>query len=140
MTWRKWNWRRFSTIFSRRGQLGKTMAIDSQTYQKQQPRDARIIALILQSLGVEDYDPKVVHQLLEFAHRKFTHTHITPIRLTQGNVTRLYNGCVSGCTGIWRTREQGRSRSGRHSTCYSRSCESFIHYPTAKRSMYKPFP
>lgn len=35
-----------------------------------QPRDARIVSLILQSLGVEDYDPKVVHQLLEFAHRK----------------------------------------------------------------------
>ncbi|KAI8092272.1 transcription initiation factor IID, 31kD subunit-domain-containing protein [Gilbertella persicaria] len=34
-----------------------------------QPRDARIVSLILQSLGVEDYDPKVVHQLLEFAHR-----------------------------------------------------------------------
>lgn len=27
------------------------------------------MSLILQSLGVEDYDPKVVHQLLEFAHR-----------------------------------------------------------------------
>ncbi|CDS08723.1 hypothetical protein LRAMOSA10084 [Lichtheimia ramosa] len=40
-------------------------------YQKQQtqPRDARIISLILQSLGVEQYDPKVVVQLLEFAHR-----------------------------------------------------------------------
>ncbi|KAF7727624.1 Transcription initiation factor TFIID subunit 9B [Apophysomyces ossiformis] len=49
------------------------MAIDSQVYQKQsQPRDARIISLILQSLGVEDYDPKVVHQLLEFAHRYTT--------------------------------------------------------------------
>ncbi|KAI9470413.1 transcription initiation factor TAFII31 [Zychaea mexicana] len=40
-------------------------------YQKQQaqPRDARIVSLILQSLGVEQYDPKVVPQLLEFAHR-----------------------------------------------------------------------
>lgn len=36
------------------------------------PRDARLISLILQSLGVEDYDPKVVHQLLEFAHRYTT--------------------------------------------------------------------
>ncbi|OAD76263.1 hypothetical protein PHYBLDRAFT_16454 [Phycomyces blakesleeanus NRRL 1555(-)] len=52
------------------------MAIESHTFQKQQqqtrPRDARIIALILQSLGVEDYDPKVVQQLLEFAHRYTT--------------------------------------------------------------------
>ncbi|KAI8147551.1 transcription initiation factor IID, 31kD subunit-domain-containing protein [Fennellomyces sp. T-0311] len=43
-------------------------------YQKQQtqPRDARIVSLILQSLGVEQYDPRVVPQLLEFAHRYAT--------------------------------------------------------------------
>ncbi|KAI9310751.1 transcription initiation factor IID, 31kD subunit-domain-containing protein [Dichotomocladium elegans] len=49
-------------------------AESSSKYQKQQaqPRDARIISLILQSLGVEQYDPKVVLQLLEFAHRYTT--------------------------------------------------------------------
>ncbi|KAI7870657.1 transcription initiation factor IID, 31kD subunit-domain-containing protein [Spinellus fusiger] len=47
------------------------MALESHAKQTR-PRDARIIALILQSLGVEDYDPKVVHQLLEFAHRYTT--------------------------------------------------------------------
>ncbi|KAI9253581.1 transcription initiation factor IID, 31kD subunit-domain-containing protein [Sporodiniella umbellata] len=47
------------------------MPADSQK-QPPQPRDARLISLILQSLGVEDYDPKVVHQLLEFAHRYTT--------------------------------------------------------------------
>lgn len=48
-----------------------TMPSESK-YQKQQtqPRDAKIISLILQSLGVEQYDPKVVVQLLEFAHRE----------------------------------------------------------------------
>lgn len=46
------------------------MAADSQKAPPQ-PRDARIVSLILQSLGVEDYDPKVVHQLLEFAHSKY---------------------------------------------------------------------
>jgi transcription initiation factor TFIID subunit 9B len=50
-------------------QLTIAMAVDSQK-QPVQPRDARIVSLILQSLGVEDYDPKVVHQLLEFAHSK----------------------------------------------------------------------
>lgn len=45
------------------------MPVDSPK-QPVQPRDARIVSLILQSLGVEDYDPKVVHQLLEFAHSK----------------------------------------------------------------------
>ncbi|KAI8983750.1 transcription initiation factor IID, 31kD subunit-domain-containing protein [Pilobolus umbonatus] len=44
------------------------MAIDAQK-QPVEPRDAKIVSLILQSLGVSDYDPKVVHQLLEFAHR-----------------------------------------------------------------------
>ncbi|KAL1919852.1 uncharacterized protein VTP21DRAFT_1783 [Calcarisporiella thermophila] len=33
------------------------------------PRDAKLISLILQAQGVEDIDPKVVHLLLDFAHR-----------------------------------------------------------------------
>ena len=36
----------------------------------QVPRDSRVMQLILQAAGVEDYEPKVVQQLLEFAHRK----------------------------------------------------------------------
>lgn len=35
------------------------------------PRDARIIGLILASLGVTDAEPGVVAMLLEFAHREF---------------------------------------------------------------------
>jgi Transcription initiation factor IID, 31kD subunit len=38
---------------------------------QQQPRDAKIISLLLQSHGVHDFDPKVVHQLLEFAHSTY---------------------------------------------------------------------
>ncbi|KAI8334768.1 transcription initiation factor IID, 31kD subunit-domain-containing protein [Chlamydoabsidia padenii] len=37
-----------------------------------QPEDATLISLVLQSLGVYEYDPKVVQQLLEFAHRYTT--------------------------------------------------------------------
>ncbi|KAJ2744368.1 Transcription initiation factor TFIID subunit 9 [Coemansia sp. BCRC 34301] len=33
------------------------------------PRDYKIIALLLQSHGVEDCDPSVINQLLEFSHR-----------------------------------------------------------------------
>ncbi|CAG8491932.1 10379_t:CDS:2 [Acaulospora morrowiae] len=33
------------------------------------PRDAKVMELILRSAGVEDFEPKVVQQLLEFAHR-----------------------------------------------------------------------
>ncbi|KAE8218865.1 hypothetical protein CF319_g7336 [Tilletia indica] len=36
------------------------------------PRDARIIALIMYSMGITDADPAVLLQLLEFAHR-YTH-------------------------------------------------------------------
>ncbi|RIA97031.1 transcription initiation factor IID, 31kD subunit-domain-containing protein [Glomus cerebriforme] len=41
-----------------------------QTRSKDQvPRDSRVIQLILQAAGIKDYEPKVVQQLLEFAHR-----------------------------------------------------------------------
>ncbi|KAG0301581.1 Transcription initiation factor TFIID subunit 9 [Dissophora globulifera] len=40
--------------------------------QTPQPRDAKIISLILQSLSVEDAEEKVIHQLLEFSHRYTT--------------------------------------------------------------------
>ncbi|KAF9364495.1 Transcription initiation factor TFIID subunit 9 [Mortierella sp. NVP85] len=40
--------------------------------QAPQPRDAKVISLILQSLAVEDAEQKVIHQLLEFAHRYTT--------------------------------------------------------------------
>ena len=33
------------------------------------PRDARLIALILASMGIEDTEPAVLVQLMEFAHR-----------------------------------------------------------------------
>ncbi|KAJ2882311.1 Transcription initiation factor TFIID subunit 9 [Coemansia aciculifera] len=33
------------------------------------PRDYKIMALLLQSHGVEDCDPSVINQLLEFSHR-----------------------------------------------------------------------
>eukprot|EP01104_Vermistella_antarctica_P001310 TRINITY_DN11366_c0_g1_i1.p1 TRINITY_DN11366_c0_g1~~TRINITY_DN11366_c0_g1_i1.p1 ORF type:complete len:172 (+),score=41.79 TRINITY_DN11366_c0_g1_i1:112-627(+) len=33
------------------------------------PRDAKTIALILASMGVEEYEPRVVNQLLEFMYR-----------------------------------------------------------------------
>ncbi|KAF9586296.1 Transcription initiation factor TFIID subunit 9 [Lunasporangiospora selenospora] len=40
--------------------------------QPPQPRDSKVISLILQSLSVEDAEQKVIHQLLEFAHRYTT--------------------------------------------------------------------
>jgi len=34
------------------------------------PRDGRLISLILASKGIEDADERVIHQLLDFSHRK----------------------------------------------------------------------
>lgn len=36
--------------------------------QKLAPRDAKVMAAILQEMGVSDYDPKVINQMLEFLH------------------------------------------------------------------------
>jgi transcription initiation factor TFIID subunit 9B len=33
------------------------------------PRDAKIVALILKSMGVEEYQPRVLNQFLEFMYR-----------------------------------------------------------------------
>ncbi|KAI9101754.1 transcription initiation factor IID, 31kD subunit-domain-containing protein [Phlyctochytrium arcticum] len=35
----------------------------------QLPRDAKLVSLILQAMGVEEYEPRVVPQILEFVHR-----------------------------------------------------------------------
>ena len=32
------------------------------------PRDAAVMEAILKEMGVEDYDPNVVHQMLEFSY------------------------------------------------------------------------
>lgn len=50
---------------------GGAAATSSSTSNKDIPRDARIIGLILASLGVTDAEPGVVAMLLEFAHREF---------------------------------------------------------------------
>ena len=34
------------------------------------PRDVKLMSILLQSHGIEDCDQNVVHQLLEFGHRK----------------------------------------------------------------------
>ncbi|CAG8497790.1 7876_t:CDS:2 [Paraglomus occultum] len=50
--------------------MSQQQQTQQQSQQSQQfPRDSRIIQLICDSLGVRDYEPKVVQQLLEFAHR-----------------------------------------------------------------------
>jgi transcription initiation factor TFIID subunit 9B len=35
------------------------------------PKDAQVICSILKEIGICDYEPRVVNQLLEFTYRKF---------------------------------------------------------------------
>lgn len=37
---------------------------------KQIPKDAQVIMSILKELGINEYEPRVVNQLLEFTYRK----------------------------------------------------------------------
>lgn len=69
-----------------------------------QPRDARIVSLILQSLGVEDYDPKVVSQLLEFAHSNSLFSLLLKMLMILC-FCRIYFRCFSGFTCLCRTCE-----------------------------------
>lgn len=41
-------------------------------YESTVPRDAKIISLILRSLGIEEVEPKVLLQMLEFAYKYTT--------------------------------------------------------------------
>lgn len=50
------------------------MASISSSQQKQMPKDALVIACILKELGVNEYEPRVINQLLEFTYRKYTFT------------------------------------------------------------------
>jgi hypothetical protein len=34
------------------------------------PKEAHTMTLILRSLGVQEYDPKIIPMLMEFVHRK----------------------------------------------------------------------
>lgn len=40
------------------------------TQVKHVPKDAQVIMSILKDLGVQEYEPRVINQLLEFTYRK----------------------------------------------------------------------
>eukprot|EP00842_Homolaphlyctis_polyrhiza_P001536 jgi/Hompol1/2383/HPOL_001441-RA len=52
------------------GPTSSTSALEAFKADPQEmPRDAKLLSLILQSADVEDYEPRVIPQLLEFGHR-----------------------------------------------------------------------
>lgn len=63
----------FSAVFRQQNsfcpqQHNQTMS--SQNQNNELPRDAKLIQLILSSMGVEEYEPRVVNQLMEFMYSK----------------------------------------------------------------------
>ena len=43
---------------------------DNKDTAKSTPRDARAMKAILKEMGVEDYEPRVINQMLEFTYRE----------------------------------------------------------------------
>jgi transcription initiation factor TFIID subunit 9B len=41
------------------------------TYVKHVPKDAQVIVSIMKDMGITDYEPKVINQLLEFTYRMY---------------------------------------------------------------------
>lgn len=66
----------------------ETLTKDAENASAPVPRDVRLISLILASMGIEDADPAVLVQLLEFAHRMLL------LRLTR----RIHSASTAGCT------------------------------------------
>jgi len=47
------------------------MANSNPTSTKQLPRDALVMHSLLKEVGVNSYEPKVIHQMLEYVYREF---------------------------------------------------------------------
>ena len=48
------------------------MASDHRSVERCIPRDAAVVINVLRSMGVEEGEPRVVNQLMEFVHRTST--------------------------------------------------------------------
>lgn len=49
----------------------------SAVQQRQMPKDALVIVSILKELGITDYEPRVINQLLEFTYSKYSRLDVT---------------------------------------------------------------
>lgn len=47
------------------------MAAMTAAQQKQMPKDALVISSILKELGINEYEPRVINQLLEFTYSEY---------------------------------------------------------------------
>lgn len=46
---------------------------------KHVPKDAQVIMSIMKDMGIVDYEPKVINQLLEFTYREYLQNNIINI-------------------------------------------------------------
>lgn len=46
----------------------------SLSHVKHIPKDAQVIMSIMKDMGIVEYEPRVINQLLEFTYRKFLHS------------------------------------------------------------------
>lgn len=49
----------------------------SMSHVKHIPKDAQVIMSIMKDMGITDYEPKVINQLLEFTYRKLSLLYLT---------------------------------------------------------------
>lgn len=71
------------------------------------PRDAEVMEAILKEMGVSEYDPMVVHQMLEFTYSAHK------LKVYCSNIVyayRVHHKRIRGCQGLLRTCEKERNR------------------------------
>ena len=44
--------------------------LQKQATNKSQPKDAQVMAAVLKDMGVLEYEPRIINQMLEFTYRK----------------------------------------------------------------------
>ena len=52
---------------------------------KSMPKDAHVMIAILKEMGVTDYEPRVINQMLEFTYREYVNKQISVISLAMDN-------------------------------------------------------
>ena len=66
---------------------------------KSTPKDALVMASILKEMGVTEYEPRVINQMIEFAYRKFYFVNLLNTSLVAFNSICISNYAVNvkGC-------------------------------------------
>lgn len=68
-----------------------TEKVKTMSHVKHIPKDAQVIMSIMKDMGITDYEPKVINQLLEFTYRTYF-----VFYLKQYEYYKIYNhACIS---------------------------------------------